>query len=141
MKEEVKSKKAIPDPTSPRFQTTGIEETGSAVASIRKIEMASAAARAALDYRAHGSREFKKHLRNHLANGYVFSAPNYFMMGKAVLLEDGRTAWYITYALGDPRRLAALMPFPLPFIAFRRRGRGPVRVYETEQLLRRIKHG
>lgn len=103
-----------------------------------KIEAKSACALAILDYQAHGCRKFKEHLRDHLANGYVFCTPNIFVMGKAVALEDGRVAWYITYARGDLRILAAMIPFPLPYIAWRRlrNGRETLRVYPFERVAR-----
>ena len=97
-------------------------------------DVRTAAALAVLDYHARGLRKlFRNHLRECLACGYVFSTPSVFLMGKAVLLGDGRTAWYIYYARGDVRQLAAMMPFPLPFVAFQRRGRQVV--YETERFL------
>jgi hypothetical protein len=96
-----------------------------------------AVARAIADYRTHGSRKFKSHLRDHLANGYVFATPGVFVMFKAVALQDNRTAWYVTYCNGDLRTLLSLLPFPLPYIAFRRyrHGRERLRVYPFDRFL------
>jgi hypothetical protein len=112
----------------------------------------SPAAAAVADYRAHGCKKFKEHVRDHLANGYLFSTPSLFVMAKAVEIRDprcairdnpdprtpdpaSRIAWYITYARGDLRILRSLVPFPLPYIAFRRHrhGRERLRVYSFDR--------
>lgn len=100
--------------------------------------LGSPAARAVLDYQAHGcGKKFRKHLRDHLANGYVFSTPSFFALFKAVQLDDERIAWFFTYLNGDLRQMAEKIPFPLPYVAFARyrHGRERVRVYLFERFL------
>jgi hypothetical protein len=88
------------------------------------------------DYHAHGSTKFKEHLIDHLVNGYVKASPSLFVMFKAVALEDGRIAWYVTYARGDIRALLAETPFPLPYIAFRSHDRPAPRVWPFDRFVR-----
>lgn len=77
---------------------------------------------------------------DHLVNGYVFSTPSLFLLAKAVALEDNRVAWYITYARGERRALLAQLPFPLPWIAFKRlrKGRERRRVYPFDRFSRLV---
>lgn len=77
-----------------------------------------------------------EHLIDHLVNGYVKASPSLFAMVKAVALEDGRIAWYVTYARGDIRALLAEIPFPLPYIAFRSHDRPVARVWPFDRFVR-----
>lgn len=74
---------------------------------------------------------------------YVFHGPNWFMLGSAVLIEEGKhagsPAWFIDVAVGDIGALMRLMPFYLPFVAFHRGGGGRLRVYATEKFQRMTK--
>jgi hypothetical protein len=110
-----------------------------AIPDIRNLQ---GAERAIADYARHGAiKKFRKQLRDHFLHGYVFSAPHFFMMCKAVDLgEDCGPAWYVTYANGDPRILLALIPFPLPCFAWRRyrHGREELRVYDFERVARLV---
>jgi hypothetical protein len=78
--------------------------------------------------------DFYSELVDHLHTGIVISRPDVFAMGKAVLLEDGRAAWFIAAAVGDLRLLLPLLPAHLPFIAFRRRGEARIRVYPLNRI-------
>jgi hypothetical protein len=97
-------------------------------------------AAAIADYHAHGSEKFQEHLIDHLVNGYVKASPSLFAMFKAVALDDGRIAWYVTYARGDIRTLLAETPFPLPYIAFRSHDRPAPRVWPFDRFLRLAAH-
>lgn len=43
--------------------------------------------------------------------------------------------WYVWVAIGDLRELLALLPYPLPFIAFHRYGRTGMRIYNFKSFL------
>lgn len=76
-------------------------------------------------------------LLDHLHNGIVVSTPSSFAMGKTIKLADGRLAWFITLASGSFRRALGFLPWPVRFIAFRRRGAEAIKVYPTEEFLGR----
>jgi len=84
---------------------------------------------------AAGHYDFATELRDHLDAGFVYALPKLFVMARAVLLEDSRTAWHVTHAAGDLRALLSVMPFPLDWIAFERRTDGRLRVYRTARLM------
>jgi len=79
--------------------------------------------------------DFYTELVEHLHTGIVICRPDLFVMGKAVVLDDGRAAWFIAAAVGNLRQLLTLFPAPLPFIAFRRRGQKRLRVYNIDRFL------
>lgn len=85
----------------------------------------------------YGVVDFGESLLDHLRTGFVVTLPHIFLMAKAVELPppDGRRAWLITHAIGDLRTFAQLMPFPLPWIALRRRFDQRLRVYPTARLI------
>lgn len=87
-------------------------------------------------FAAGGVRDFEADLQDHLAHGYVYALPCLLLMAKAVLLDDGRAVWLVHHAIGPMTQLCGLMPFPLPWIAFKRRYDNRLRVYPTERLLR-----
>lgn len=70
----------------------------------------------------------------HLRFGYVRAEPGLFVMGRPVdrrapyyEITDPRIgfskpdAWWVYAALGQPRRLVELLPFPLPWIGYERK--------------------
>lgn len=85
--------------------------------------------------RARGA-SFRDELEAHLLNGWVFSTPDLFAMGRAVprsadVSDLGATypadecdAWFVWLGVGDARALLALMPYLLPWIGWHRQGRG-----------------
>jgi hypothetical protein len=85
----------------------------------------------------------------HFAHGYVFSLPNLFLMFRpAQYLREGITydephnCWYVTVAAtkegeASVTDLLKFMPYPLPLVAWMRRGQERVRVFSTEKILRK----
>lgn len=82
---------------------------------------------------------FDYYLNWHLAHGFVFSTPDFFIMGRAIYLchEEAETlevinsfvlveeidaqAWYVHAASGDLSKAWGILPWPLPYIAFERK--------------------
>lgn len=83
--------------------------------------------------------DFRMYLEIHQRRGFVFSTPEYFIMGRAVrrnaapeLIRDPRyfwvrdsvvdppDAWWVHAMAGDPSKCWPLMPWPLGFIGFER---------------------
>jgi len=96
-------------------------------------------------YTADSPRTFEEDLSAHLHHGYVYSTPEYFLMGRPVCSEAPQEAindvwcaftpsswdtWYVyAFALREERGLCGLvkkllthMPFYLPLIAWERSG-------------------
>ena len=69
---------------------------------------------------------------DHLLNGYVFSTPDCFLLGK----QQG-DAWFVSYLAGDLRAAVPFIPFPLPWLIFQR-DNGELRRYSAESLTRKI---
>lgn len=84
---------------------------------------------------AWGVCQFEREIVDHFNHGFVYSLPGTFLLMKAVALEDGRHAWHITHAIGNLQFMASLMPFPLDWIAFRRRQDRRLRVYRLDRFL------
>ena len=94
------------------------------------------------------ARTFREDLEAHLLNGYVFSTPETFVMGRLVQhdadpalivnpwhrFETG-DCWMVYLAAGkivkDPYRW---VPYPLPWVAFERENQ--LRVWPLERVLR-----
>lgn len=81
-------------------------------------------------------RTLKEDLELHLLNGYVFSTPTCFVMGRPVVREadpadivdpaitfDGRylDCWHVYLAAGDMREAIRFMPYPLEYMSFERK--------------------
>ncbi len=81
-----------------------------------------------------GVRNFQRELEAHLQNGFVFCLPRMFAMAKVVQLEDGRRAWHVAHAHGQLWALLSVMPFPLDWIVFERRGDRRSRIYSLPRL-------
>jgi hypothetical protein len=68
----------------------------------------------------------------HMVHGFVFSTPDYFIMGRPVrrgtdftdrlFIEprESADAWYVHAMSGDVSAVWGILPYPLPFIAFER---------------------
>ena len=77
---------------------------------------------------------FREVMEAHLLRGYVFSGPDYFLLGRPVARALGGgvlarrdaapDAWFVWVGVGEAARLLALMPFPLPWLGWYRGGRG-----------------
>lgn len=75
---------------------------------------------------------FSEYCGWHLQHGFLFSTPDFFIMGRAAVkksLEDiGPTwgaehnpdTWYIFMMAGDPSKAWSILPYYLPWIAFER---------------------
>jgi hypothetical protein len=81
------------------------------------------------------ARSFREDLEAHLRNGYVFSTPEYFVMGRVVsssappeeivdpwirFAEADADAWLIYLLAGDVRKAFEVLPHPLPRIGWER---------------------
>ncbi len=84
---------------------------------------------------AWGVRNFEREVVDHFNHGFIYATPTTLLLMKAVELQDGRRAWHITHAIGNLARLASLVPFPLEWIALRRRQDRRLRVYRMERFL------
>lgn len=93
------------------------------------------------------ARSFAEDLQSHLANGYVFSTPELFAMGrpvckdapKSLILDptvrfDNPDCWLCWLFSGNLLALTLNMPYWLPWIAFERRN--VLRFYKTEDFKR-----
>jgi hypothetical protein len=102
-------------------------------------------------------RTFRGDLEQHLLNGYVFSTPEFFLMGRAVdstagieaindpsivFPRDRQDCWLV-YAYADimgnsPRGLVknvlTMMPYPLPLVAWQRKRHDRLRYFKTKHL-------
>jgi hypothetical protein len=69
---------------------------------------------------------------------FVISSPVAFAMGTIVQLGDRQRAWFFELAFGTLEDLLKAIPFPLPFVAFKRevRGNSRIRVVPLEHLYR-----
>lgn len=80
---------------------------------------------------------FQKDLALYIRTGYVFSGPDYFLLGRRV--GDG---WFIHCAVGEGamRKFWDLMPYHLPRIGWARplRGRHEVVWHSTDEIARRL---
>ncbi len=94
------------------------------------------------------ARTFREDLEAHLLNGYVFSTPETFVMGRLVQhdadpdlivnpwhrFETG-DCWLVYLAAGDIIREARRwMPWPVPWLAWERGNR--LRFWRTDRVLR-----
>jgi hypothetical protein len=80
---------------------------------------------------------FDDDLRHCLERGYIFSGPNYFIMGEKIEL-----GWHVNLAVGEGaiRKFGELMPHYLPFIGWKRSsiGRSATIWHHTETVFRRL---
>jgi hypothetical protein len=91
---------------------------------------------------------FRDVLAAHLVNGYVFSGPDYFVMGRAVGGNDSDLwldfnhvfhveqcdAWFISAMAGNVGAALRLIPYPLPYLVYQRRGKWRRRKVMTRTL-------
>ena len=96
------------------------------------------------------ARTFAQDLEAHLLHGYVFSAPAFFVMGRAVkknapewliLRPDKRIlnpdAWLVWLCAGDMGEALKHLPYPLPWIGFQRKN--VLRWYPAERFLLKLR--
>lgn len=66
--------------------------------------------------------DFTKRLEANYRDGFVFSTPTYFIMGRPIL-DDPRAlggAWFCEAASGDTSAMWTILPYPLPWIGWER---------------------
>ena len=98
-------------------------------------------------------RTFAEDLDLHFRYGFVFSTPEFFCMGRAVLKdapeadivdpgvifdEDKADAWMIYLFAGDIAKAISIMPWPLEWIILERRNQ--LRVYPLAEAVRLAAH-
>lgn len=81
-------------------------------------------------------RTFREDLEAHLLHGYVFSTPEYFVMGRAAVSSANPAdivnpwhlfhvehcdAWLVYLCAGDWLKAMERLPYPLPLIGWERR--------------------
>lgn len=84
------------------------------------------------------ARSFREDLEAHLLNGYVFSTPDLFMMGRAVIRDadpalivnpwhvfprEACDCWLIYLVAGDMGRCFSFAPAELPWLCWERKNR------------------
>jgi hypothetical protein len=95
------------------------------------------------------ARTFRYDLELHLLNGYVYSTPDYFVMGRPVQRCAPRDAivdpainhaapdcWHVYLAAGDMPKALTMVPYPLPWMSFERGNR--LRFWKMSRISRRI---
>jgi hypothetical protein len=110
-------------------------------------------------YTPQSPRTFEEDVTAHMAHGYLFATPEYFLMGRPVwslapqdhINDVWHTfpptlwdAWYVyAFALADDQGLRGLVkkllrhiPFYLPLIAWERSGH-PLTFFSTDQLIQK----
>jgi hypothetical protein len=96
-------------------------------------------------------RTFAEDLGYHLHNGYVFSTPDFFLMGRPVCIGatyeeitdpihifPEHDAWFIYLAAGKGylRNFLKLEPYALPYFGWERSNK--IRFYPRERILRHV---
>lgn len=98
------------------------------------------------------ARTFSWYIEWHLRHGFVFSTPEYFVMGRPVNMahfdpdaseihvysRESSDAWYIHAMAGEMPKLWAIMPWDLPQIGWERvrDGKRELSFFSTEDLRR-----
>lgn len=82
-------------------------------------------------------KDFNTVFWDHLLNGIVLVSPSWFVMLKAVRLDEG-DAWQVECAIGNLKEIARMILIHLPMVAFCRvkTGTDKLKVYRTSRLLR-----
>ena len=98
-------------------------------------------------------RTFAQDLDLHLRYGFVFSTPEFFVMGRPVrkdaierdLVDPGVLfkksdcdAWMLYLVAGDMAKIVSVMPYPLPWIILERKNE--VRIYPLPEMVRLASH-
>lgn len=92
-------------------------------------------------------RTFDEDLRLHLRNGFVFSTPDFFIMGRPVdsnypehcvtdpaykFASIYADCWHVHVMAGNMSKAWGILPWPLPFISFQRKNE--LRVYGLDRV-------
>tara|TARA_B100001123_G_C14634001_1_gene758915 strand:- start:142 stop:477 length:336 start_codon:yes stop_codon:yes gene_type:complete len=89
---------------------------------------------------------FEEKLGEYLAEGEVHSGEDVFVMAKPTLWEDGTmycgnvapNTWFVFLSAGNWRRLLAMAPRPMRYVAWQRRGSPRYHVWEFDKLKRKM---
>ncbi len=99
--------------------------------------------------RDHGPRSFEEDLVLHLQNGFVFSTPDFFIMGRpvvksaepALILDpavrfprDKCDCWLVYLAAGNLGKAWSILPWELPWLCFERKN--DLRFQELDRIRR-----
>jgi hypothetical protein len=76
---------------------------------------------------------FEQDLQDYLATGLVWARPDVFAMAKVIYFR-GEPAWFIRVAVGNIKELLRLMPIPLPWICFCRRGDPKLKAWRSKRV-------
>jgi hypothetical protein len=87
--------------------------------------------RIAVEYARRGL-DFAAQLERNYAQGFVFSTPDFFIMGRP---HERGDAWLIEAFAGDHEKAWGILPYELPYIVFERFDNNP-RFYPMETLRR-----
>jgi hypothetical protein len=106
----------------------------------------------AAQYAAHPQEQsFKWYCDWHFRHGFLFSTPEFFIMGRGVpkdhplmldlgvlFAPDSCDTWYIFSMAGDMIKAWSILPWPLPWIAFERvrEGKRELTIVPFEQIKR-----
>lgn len=95
-----------------------------------------------------GNLPFEELLGEFFRVGYVWSSPTEFVLARAARWEEGElylgaataNCWFVHLGAGaNPfRRFLEVAPYPLPFVAWQRRGQKRYHVYEWEKFKRKL---
>lgn len=93
------------------------------------------------------ARTFREDVEAHMLCGYVVATPEVFAMFRPVRWSAGQEAivnpwhahvgcdtWHIYLAAGDVEQIRAMLPYPLPYVAFERKNqlrRCPLKRFST----------
>ena len=89
--------------------------------------------RAALEYVKHGV-DFAAALERNYQEGFVFSTPYFFIMGRPIM-----ESWINEAMAGDTDKAWSILPYELPFVSFQRFDNS-LRFIPSERLRRLSKH-
>jgi hypothetical protein len=96
-------------------------------------------------------REFSWYINHHFLHGFVYSTPDFFIMGRHVnstateaeicdpcclFAKDNSDCWYIHAMAGDMKKAFSIMPWELPMFAWERilAGHRELRLYKLDRI-------
>lgn len=91
------------------------------------------------NYAKYSTLNFFDDLMHYLRTGFVVTRPNLFVMGKPIVLKDGRRGWFIQMACGQLGEVLSVVPVKLDFFAFCRNGDDNMRLIEWDHFLEAVR--
>lgn len=88
--------------------------------------------RCAEQYVRHGE-DFSAAVARNLADGFLFSTPSFFIMGRPHERPD---TWFIEGMAGDCSKAWSILPWPMGWIAFHRFDDSELHLYRSEDIRR-----